>query len=53
MFWKGHVGIMINADVMLHANAHHMTTAYEPIEAAVIRIKAQGDGEVTARKRLL
>lgn len=52
MFWKGHVGIMVDADVMLHANAHHMATAYEPIAAAMIRIKAQGDGEVTARKRL-
>ena len=52
MFWKGHVGIMVDADVMLHANAHHMATAYEPIAAATIRIKAQGDGDITARKRL-
>jgi len=52
MFWKGHVGIMVDADVMLHANAHHMAAVYEPIAAAIIRIKAQGDGEVLARKRL-
>lgn len=52
MFWKGHVGIMVDADVMLHANAHYMAAVYEPIAAATIRIKAQGDGEVLARKRL-
>lgn len=52
MFWKGHIGIMVDADVMLHANAHHMAATYEPITAAIIRIKAQGDGDVTARKRL-
>jgi cell wall-associated NlpC family hydrolase len=52
LFWKGHVGIMVDAEVLLHANAHHMATAYEPIAAATIRIKAQGDGEITARKRL-
>lgn len=53
IFWKGHVGIMVDKDVMLHANAHHMAVAYEPIEAATIRIKAQGDGDITARKRLV
>lgn len=52
LFWKGHVGIMVDADVMLHANAHHMAATYEPIAAATIRIKAQGDGDITARKRL-
>jgi hypothetical protein len=53
LFWKGHVGIMVDSEVLLHANAHHMATAYEPIAAATIRIKAQGDGDITARKRLL
>ena len=52
LFWKGHVGIMVDSDVMLHANAHHMATVYEPIQAATIRIKAQGDGDISARKRL-
>jgi cell wall-associated NlpC family hydrolase len=52
MFWKGHVGIMVDAAVLLHANAHHMATTYEPIASAIVRIKAQGDGGITARKRL-
>lgn len=52
LFWKGHVGMMVDADTLLHANAHHMAVAYEPVNAAILRIKAQGDGDVTARKRL-
>ena len=52
LFWKGHVGIMVDADVMLHANAHHMAVAYEPLAAATIRIEAQGDGACLMRKRV-
>lgn len=53
MFWTGHVGMMVDAETMIHANAHHMSTAYEPVANAILRIKAQGDGDVTARKRLM
>ena len=52
IFWKGHVGMMVDADTMIHANAHHMATVYEPIERAILRIETQGDGPVTGRKRL-
>lgn len=52
VFWRGHVGMMVDADTLLHANAHHMATVYEPIARAILRIEAQGDGPVTARKRL-
>ena len=52
LFWKGHVAIMVDADVMLHANAHHMAVAYEPLDKAIRRIEAQGDGPVTHRRRL-
>lgn len=52
MFWRGHVGMMVDPDTMIHANAHHMATVYEPIKNAILRIAAQGDGDVTARKRL-
>ena len=31
VFFKGHVGIMIDADTLLHANAHHMKTVIEPL----------------------
>ncbi|MDP5358901.1 MAG: NLP/P60 hydrolase, partial [Paracoccaceae bacterium] len=39
-------------DTLIHANAHHMATVYEPVERAILRIDAQGDGPVVARKRL-
>lgn len=38
VFWKGHVGIMLDADRLIHANAHHMATAIEPLEQAITRI---------------
>lgn len=52
IFWKGHVGLMADETTLLHANAHAMAVAYEDFSAACARIKAQGDGPVTARKRL-
>lgn len=51
-FWKGHVAIAVDGEVLIHANAHHMAVAYEPIAAAISRIEEQGDGPVTARRRL-
>ena len=30
VFWKGHVGIMVDSVLMVHANAHHMLVAIEP-----------------------
>ena len=52
LFWKGHVAWVVNPDTLLHANAFHMAVAYEPLHDAIKRIEAQGDGPVTARKRL-
>jgi cell wall-associated NlpC family hydrolase len=51
-FWKGHVAWVADEDRFLHANVYHMAVAHEGIEAALARIEAQGDGPVTARKRL-
>jgi cell wall-associated NlpC family hydrolase len=51
VFWRGHVGIMVNHQDMLHANAHHMMTWAEPVKAAIERI-AEGGSKVTALKRL-
>lgn len=53
MFWPGHVAMVVNADTLLHANAHHMAVAYEPLQQAVARIAAQGDGPFLAHKRVL
>ncbi|SPJ23303.1 C40 family peptidase [Palleronia abyssalis] len=51
-FWKGHVAMAVDDEVLIHANAHHMAVNYEPIAAAIARIDAQGDGPVTSRRRL-
>ena len=52
VFWKGHVGVMLDAERLLHANAHHMATAIEPLAGAVARIEAAGSGRPTAFRRL-
>jgi hypothetical protein len=52
LFWKGHVALVAGRGMLIHANAHHMSVAYEPIDEAIARIEAQGDGPVTSRKRL-
>ncbi len=51
LFWKGHVALVTDTDSMIHANAHHMAVAYEPIAEAITRIQVQGDGPVTSHKR--
>ena len=51
LFWKGHVAMVVDADTLIHANAHHMAVAYENIEMAIARIANQGDGPVTSHKR--
>ena len=51
VFWKGHVGIMTDGFLLLHANAHHMAVAAEPLRAAVDRI-ARAGLPVAAIKRI-
>ena len=52
LFWKGHVAWVAGENLILHANAYHMAVAFEPMDAAIARIKRQGDGDVTRRARL-
>ena len=52
LFWKGHVAWVADTRMILHANAHHMATAFEDLEAAIARIEAQGGGPVISRRRL-
>lgn len=52
VFWNGHVGLMASDGMLLHANAHHMSVAYEPLEDAVARIEAREFGPITTCKRL-
>lgn len=51
VFWKGHVGIMIDGLMLLHANAHHMAVVVETLPEAVERI-ARGGLQIVAVRRL-
>ena len=52
LFWKGHVAWITAENLLLHANAYYMAVALEPMDQAIARIDAKGDGPVTAHKRL-
>jgi cell wall-associated NlpC family hydrolase len=52
VFWKGHVGIMLDAERLLHANGHHMLTTIEPLRVAEERIRTRSFGPITAIRRL-
>jgi len=52
VFWRGHVGMMLDAARFIHANAYHMAVAMEPLNQAVFRIAARGGGDPTAYRRL-
>lgn len=51
VFWKGHVGIMLDETRLLHANAHHMAVAVEPLAETEARYLSVGVGEPTAFRR--
>ena len=52
VFWKGHVGIMTDAETLLHANGYTMTVYREPLRAARDRILVKSFGAITSIKRL-
>jgi len=51
VFWKGHMGVMLDETRLLHANAFHMAVAIEPLAEAIARIEKVA-GPVTSIKRL-
>lgn len=52
VFWKGHVGVMRDAQMLLHANGHFMQVTAEPLIEARARIAANSFGQVTTIRRL-
>lgn len=42
VFWNGHVGIMTDSVMMVHANSHHMAVVIEPLPEAAARIARNG-----------
>ena len=43
VFWPGHVGLMLDAATLLHANAHHMAVVAEPLASVVARQLRSGE----------
>ncbi len=52
VFWAGHVGMMLDAARLIHANAHHMAVAIEPLTEAMARIADKRVGRPTAFRRI-
>ena len=50
VFWPGHVAIVRDRKTVIHANAHHMAVAIEPIDQAIARIKAAGSAVSAVRR---
>ena len=48
VFWKGHMGVMRDAETLLHANAFHMQVTSEALDKVIARIATP----VTSIKRL-
>jgi cell wall-associated NlpC family hydrolase len=53
LFWKGHVAMMLDATMMIHATGAFMATVIEPADEAIARIREKTGGEVIARRRLI
>jgi cell wall-associated NlpC family hydrolase len=51
VFWKGHMGVMLDASRLLHANAFHMEVFVEKLDQAAERIERIA-GPITSIKRL-
>ena len=51
LFWRGHAGIMLDAERLLHANGYHHVTAIEPVAGTLARLEALGL-PLAARRRL-
>ncbi len=52
VFWKGHVGVMRDAETLLHANGWHMKVVSEPLAHARARIEDKAYGAITSIRRL-
>jgi cell wall-associated NlpC family hydrolase len=51
VFWKGHVGVMLDAARIVHANAFHMRVVIEPLREAADRI-ANSESAIRTIKRI-
>ena len=51
VFWKGHVGLMLDDTNLVHANGYHMQVVIEPLAKAIKRI-AELYGQLTGVSRM-
>jgi len=52
IFFPGHVGMMVDGEQLLHANAYWMSTVIEPLSDVVNRLRPTHAQPITARKRI-
>ena len=52
VFWKGHVGLMMDESKFIHATGHSMTVMIEPLAIAEERIRRTSYGPISSVKRL-
>ena len=52
VFWRGHVGIMQNDQILLHANAYHMAVTSEPLTIVRDRVRSKDFSEITSIRRI-
>ena len=52
VFFPGHVGLMMDADAMIHANAYWMAVTIEPLADVVARLAPENDQPILARRRV-
>jgi len=50
IFWPGHVALVRDRKTIIHANAHHMAVAIEPLDQAIARIRAAGSDVRSVRR---
>ena len=52
VFWRGHVGLMMDETNFIHATGHSMTVMIEPLAVAEKRIRETSYGPISSIKRL-
>jgi hypothetical protein len=52
IFFPGHVGLMVDGERMIHANAHWMAVTIEPLADIIARLQDKHEQPVTGRRRI-
>jgi len=50
--FPGHVGLMVDEDRLIHANAHWMSVVIEPLADVVARLSPHHDRPISSRRRI-